>query len=180
MPEQRFSTRAKRVGQVNIPGSSSCPPLKSLYPHSSSESGCESTSRHLLTAMGVFLFFGAVMAFLAGATLIWQGTLLDYMWTLNAPAYKQLSPLGRTVGIPFLVLSATLAAAGVGWFGRYLWGWRLAVAIIASQVLGDLVGIFMGQFIRGIAGVTIAGALLFYLLRPKVRAFFVARRAIER
>ncbi len=30
-----------------------------------------------MTAMGVFLFFGAVMALLAGTTLIWRGTLLD-------------------------------------------------------------------------------------------------------
>ena len=66
------------------------------------------------------------------------------------------------------MLSASLAAAGLGWFGRRPWGWRLAVAIIATQVLGDLVSIFMGQFVRGAIGVTIAGALLFYLLRPEV------------
>jgi len=54
-----------------------------------------------MTAIGVFLFFGAIMACLAGATLIWRGTLLDHLWTLNAPAYKQLSPLGKTVGIFF-------------------------------------------------------------------------------
>jgi hypothetical protein len=101
-----------------------------------------------MKGIGVFLFFGSVMASLAGATLIWRGTLLDHMWTLNAPAYKQLSPLGKTVGIPFLVLSATLAAAGVGWFGRCLWGWRLAVVIIATQVLGDLVSILLGHFVR--------------------------------
>ena len=133
-----------------------------------------------MTAIGVFLFFGAIMAFLAGTTLIWQGTFLDHMWTLNAAAYEQLSPFGKTVGIPFLVLSASLAAAGCGWFGRRLWGWRLAVAIIATQVLGDLMSIFMGHFIRGAVGVTIAAALLLYLLRPQVRGGFVARRAIER
>jgi ABC-type branched-subunit amino acid transport system permease subunit len=133
-----------------------------------------------MTAIGVFLFFGAIMASLAGTTLIWRGTLLDHMWTLNAPAYRQLSPFGKTVGIPFLVLSAALAAAGLGWFARRLWGWKLAVVIIATQVLGDLVSIFMGQFVRGAVGVTIAGALLFYLLRPEVRGAFVARRAIER
>jgi len=54
------------------------------------------------------------------------------------------------------------------------------VAIIASQVLGDLMSIFMGHFVRGAVGVTIASALLFYLLRPEVRGAFVARRAIER
>jgi hypothetical protein len=133
-----------------------------------------------MTAIGVFLLFGATMASLAGTTLIWQGTFLDHMWTLNAPAYRQLSPFGRTVGIPFLVLSAALATAGVGWFRRRLWGWKLAVAIIATQVLGDLTSIFMGHFVMGAVGVTIAAALLLYLLRPEVRGAFVARRAIER
>jgi len=133
-----------------------------------------------MTAIGVFLFFGAVMASLAGTTLIWRGTLLDHMWTLNAPAYRQLSPFGKTIGVPFVVLSAALAAAGVGWFARRLWGWRLTVVIIATQVLGDLVSIFLGQFVRGAVGVTIAGALLFYLLRPGVKDAFIPHRAIER
>jgi len=101
-------------------------------------------------------------------------------WVLNAPVYRQLAPLGKTVGVPFLVLSAALVAAGVAWFGHRLWGWRLAVVIIATQVLGDLITIFWGHFVRGATGVAIASALLFYLLRPRVRGTFVARRAIER
>ena len=131
------------------------------------------------TAIGVFLFFGAVMASAAGTTLIWPGTLLDQVWVLNALAYKQLAPFGKIVGVPFLVLSAALAAAGVGWFGRRRWGWRLAVVIIATQVLGDLASIFMGHFVRGAAGVTIVSALLLFLLRPNVRADFT-RSAIQK
>jgi hypothetical protein len=133
-----------------------------------------------MAAIGVFLFFAAVMASLAGTTLIWRGTLLDHMWVLNAAAYRQLAPFGKTVGVPFLALSAALAVAGIGWFGRRLWGWRLAVVIIATQVVGDLVSIFMGHLARGAVGVTIASALLLFLLRPNVRADFVARSAIQR
>ena len=125
-----------------------------------------------VSAIGIFLFFGATMAALAGTTLIWRGTALDRVWVLNATAYRQLAPLGRIVGILFLVLSATLAAAGTGWFRRRLWGWRLAVGIIATQVLGDLVNFLMGDFVRGGTGIAIAGALLLYLLRPEVRAAF--------
>ena len=58
------------------------------------------------TAMGIFLFFGASMASLAAATLLWRGTALDRLWTLNPTAYKQLAPLGRIVGIFFLLLGA--------------------------------------------------------------------------
>jgi hypothetical protein len=144
------------------------------------ESAARRESSWPLTAMGVFLFFGASMALLAGTTLIWQGTFLDHIWVLNAPAYKQLAPFGKTVGVPFLVLCAALAAASVGWFGRRLWGWRLAVVIIATQVFGDLISIFMGHFVRGAVGVTIASALLLYLLRARVRGAFVVRRAIGR
>jgi len=32
-----------------------------------------------MIAVGIFLFFGATMGFLAGTTLVWRGTILDRM-----------------------------------------------------------------------------------------------------
>jgi len=125
-------------------------------------------------AVGIFLFFGAIMACLAGTTLVWRGTVLDGMWAINAPAYRQLAPFGKTVGIPLLLLGATMAVAGTAWFKRRIWGWRLAVAIIATQVFGDLVNAFMGDLVRGGVGFVIAWALLLYLLRPQVRCAFAS------
>jgi hypothetical protein len=124
------------------------------------------------TAIGVFLFFGAVMASLAATTLLWRGTVLDRLWTLNPTAYKQLAPLGRIVGILFLALSAALTTAGIGWFQCRLWGWRLAVVIISTQVLGDVVNCVRGDWLRGGTGVIIAGALLLFLWQPRIRAAF--------
>jgi hypothetical protein len=112
------------------------------------------------------------MACLAGTTLLWRGTVLERMWTLNPTAFKQLVPFGTASGIVFILLGVTLAVAGTGWFKRRLWAWRLAVAIIATQVLGDLVNVVRGDLVRGAIGFTIAGALLFYLLRSGVRAAF--------
>jgi hypothetical protein len=124
------------------------------------------------TAIGVFLFFGAMMASLAAATLLWRGSALDRIWALNPIAYKQLAPLGRTVGILFLLLGAALATAGIGWFRRRLWGWRLAVVIIATQALGDVANCVRGDLLRGGIGVIIAGALLLFLLQPEIKATF--------
>jgi hypothetical protein len=124
------------------------------------------------TAMGIFLFFGATMASLAAITLLWRGTALDGVWALNPTAYKKLTPLGGSVGILFLLLGATLTMAGIGWFRHRLWGWRLAIAIIATQVLGDVVNFFRGDFLRGGIGIIIVGGLLLFLLRPKTRAAF--------
>jgi hypothetical protein len=125
------------------------------------------------TAIGIFLFFGATMASLAAITLLWRGTALDGIWVLNPTAYRELMPLGGSVGILFLLLAATLTVAGIGWFRRRRWGWRLAIAIIATQVLGDVVSCVRGDFLRGGIGVIIAGGLLLLLLRSKVRAAFV-------
>jgi hypothetical protein len=123
-------------------------------------------------AIGLFLFFGAMMAALAATTLLWPGTPLDHAWFLNPTAYKQLIALGRTAGILFLLLSATLITAGIGWFQHRLWGWRLAVAIMSMQILGDLVNCVRGDWLRGGTGFIIAGALLLFLLQPRIRAAF--------
>src|SRR6202165_2332298 len=124
------------------------------------------------TAVGIFLFFGAIMASLAAPTLLWRGTALDRLWALNPIAYKQLAPLGGTVGILFLLLGAALTTAGIGWFRRRLWRWRLAVVIIAIQGLGGVVNCVCGDLMSGGTGVIIAGALLLFLLQHKVRTAF--------
>src|SRR5260370_36621638 len=100
------------------------------------------------TAVGIFLLFGAVMASLAATTLLWQGTRLDRLWDLNPMAYKQLAPLGTRVGIFFMLLGAALTTAGVGWFRKRLWGWRLAVVIIATHVLADGANYVLGDLLR--------------------------------
>jgi hypothetical protein len=128
-----------------------------------------------LTAVGIFLVFGSVMATLAGTSLRWPRTYLDDMWILNPRAHRDLAPYGPVAGLLFLLLGATLAVAAAGWFKRKAWGWRLAVAVIAIQVLGDLVNAFSGRAVEGAIGVTIAGLLLFYLTRPQVRAAFDPR-----
>jgi hypothetical protein len=65
-----------------------------------------------------------------------------------------------------------LAAAGIGWFGRRHWGWRLAVAIIATQIFGDVINCVRGDWLPGGIGVVIAGALLLFFLRPTVKKAF--------
>jgi len=125
-----------------------------------------------ITAVGVFLFFGAAMASIAGTTLTWPGTFLDRLWVLNPTAHKQLATFAKPAGTLFLLLAAVLAMAGTGWFKHRLWGWRLAVAVIAIQVLGDLINFFKGDYLRGGVGFSVATGLLFYLLRPVVRAVF--------
>src|SRR5579862_6209389 len=75
-----------------------------------------------LTAMGIVLSFGALVATLAGTTLLWPWTALDRMWALNPRAYAELTPLGGVVGMAFILFGMTLAVAAVGWFNVALGG----------------------------------------------------------
>ena len=125
-----------------------------------------------MTALGIFFFFGATMAFLAGFMLLRPGTVLDYLWKMNPSAYAEMAPLGRMIGPLFFLLSAVMALTGIGWFKRRSWGWILAVIIMATQFVGDLINMISGQYIRGGVGAIIAGALLLYLARPATRIVF--------
>ena len=71
-----------------------------------------------------------------------------------------------------LLVPESLAQAAVGWFRRRRWGWILGTSIIAVNALGDLVNLAIGEHLKGTVGVIIAGLLLVYMTRPRVRNYF--------
>lgn len=134
-----------------------------------------SLSRGPILALGVFLLFGALAASYAATTLLFPGTGLDRAWALNPRAHQQLLTMGRGMSVPFILLASALALAATGWFRYRLWAWRLTVAIVATQLLGDALNFYRGDFLAGAFGVLAASALLFYLFRPTIRSAFPAR-----
>jgi hypothetical protein len=51
--------------------------------------------RWAITGIGLFLLFGSAMAALAGTMLVWPGTMLDKLWSLNETADVELRETGR-------------------------------------------------------------------------------------
>ncbi|MGA9354702.1 MAG: hypothetical protein WBV46_13505 [Terriglobales bacterium] len=122
--------------------------------------------------IGIFFIFGATMAAYAAITLILQGTFLDRLWALNKQAHAALLPVANISGPLFLILSAALAAAAMGWFRRLYWGWLLGLIIVAINAVGDLANLVRGEALKGAVGVVIAGVLLIYMSRTSVRNYF--------
>jgi hypothetical protein len=112
------------------------------------------------------------MAILAGTMLFWPNTVLDRLWSLNPTAHKAFAPYGNSIGLLFYALSILLVIAAVGWFKRRIWAWRLTIAIISTQLIGDFVNLMRGDFLRGSIGLLIASGLLFFLVRSKIRTGF--------
>jgi hypothetical protein len=107
------------------------------------------------------------MASLAGTSFTFPGTSLRRIWALNPQAYAQLAPLGRLAGLVFPV-GAILGIAAAGW----LWGWRLTVDLITTQVLGGIISILSSRVFAGLTGAIVAGTFLIYLLHARVRSVF--------
>jgi hypothetical protein len=124
--------------------------------------------------IGVFFAFGAAMAAYAAVTLLRPGTILDALWALNQRGHAGLVLLGRGAVLLFAVLSMLLGLAAVGWFRRKSWGWMLGVTIIAINAAGDLINGVLGDWLKGGVGVAIAGLLLIYMTRARVRHYFGA------
>lgn len=127
-------------------------------------------------AIGIFFYFGAIMATYAGLTLMLPGTVLDRAWKLNPTAHVQLLAVGRVMGFPFVILAFALLIAGIGWFRRKLWGWWLGTSLIAINMAGDLFNALRGEWLKGAVGVVFAGLLLTYMTRRNVRGYFSRSR----
>ncbi|HET7207076.1 MAG TPA: hypothetical protein VFI95_10930 [Terriglobales bacterium] len=124
-------------------------------------------------ALGIFFYFGAVMAAYAAITLLRPGTFLDGLWVLNPQAHVALRAFGPSVAAPFSVLAIVLVLAGLGWFRHQYWGWLLGTFVIGANCAADLIHVFLGDWLRSGVGFVIAGLLLWYLTSAGVRRYFL-------
>jgi len=126
-----------------------------------------------IAALSVFFGFGAAMAGIAAASLVFPGTFLDPMWRLNPRARTAFDALG--IGAPLLLAVVSLACglACAGLWRHRRWGYWMAVAVLGFNLAGDLVNTIAGVEPRAAIGIPITAALLLYLSTRRVRGWFV-------
>lgn len=122
----------------------------------------------------IAIFFAIATSILLGVgiALLRPGSMLKVIWKLYPARRALLMPYRMWLGPGFLVLAIVMVSASVGCFRRRIWGWWLAIAIFVINGLSDAGQILIGHLLEGGIGVAVAGAILFYLSRPKVRGTF--------
>jgi uncharacterized membrane protein (DUF2068 family) len=125
-----------------------------------------------ITALSIFFLAGALISFTASVSLLFPRTLIEPMWLVNPRAYTNLSNLGPWAAVLLLAVSMSCALAAAGLWRRAQWGYKLAVALITINFVGDVGNTVMGTEPRAIVGVPIALAILVYLFSKKVREYF--------
>jgi len=132
------------------------------------------TSRpRAITALSIFFVAGAVISFIAGMSLLRPNSFLESIWRLNPHAHENLSRLGLWAGLMLSTVSMLCAAAAIGLWRGSRWGYWLALGLILTNLLGNVINVALGTEPRAIVGIPIAAALLAYLIFSKqVREFF--------
>ncbi|MEZ5994758.1 MAG: hypothetical protein R3C25_03315 [Hyphomonadaceae bacterium] len=124
------------------------------------------------TALGVFFLLSTALTAAVAISLAAPGGALDAMWALKPGAHEQLLDLRPASTLGFAALSLAMAATAYGVARRRAWGWRSALAIFAINGLGDGARAATGAWAEGLLGAAIAAAILWWLMRPPVRALF--------
>ena len=126
-----------------------------------------------LTLLSLLFVIGSFMALLALLGLLVPGGALEPIWRLNRYAQVALMEL-RWWGIGLMLVVATVCAlAAVGVWIRAPWGHRLALTILAVNLLGDVSNAVLRGDLRTLIGIPIGGAIIWYLVNPRTRAQFV-------
>jgi uncharacterized membrane protein (DUF2068 family) len=127
--------------------------------------------------LSIFFALGSVIAGLTAIALLSPGGTLEPMWRLNPQAHVAFLGMGSWAIVLMLVISAACALSAVGLWIRARWGHRLALFLLAVNLVGDATNAIARGDPRTLIGFPIAGALVVYLLNPRVRSGFRNREA---
>ena len=125
-----------------------------------------------ISALSLFFLFGAGASFVSFISLLFPGSFLDPVWQLNPRAHAGLSGMGGWAVILMGAVCLACALAAVGLWRGARWGYWLAVSLLAINLLGDVLNVFLGTEPRAVIGIPIALAILAFLMSRRVRRFF--------
>jgi hypothetical protein len=123
-------------------------------------------------ALSGFFVFGACASGISLVTLLFPGGPLDVLWRVNPRGHAALQGAGAwgMVLMAAVLLVCALTARGL-WIAAP-WGRWLALAMLSLNLAGDAVNAIVLGDPRTLIGLPVGGALIAYLLSPRVRAVF--------
>lgn len=126
----------------------------------------------VVTFLLVLFVIGIFASLISVITLAFPGTFLDVVWRVNPNAHAGLIRIGGwSVVLMSTVFVACLLTA-IGLWRRLTWGYWLAMAMLAANLIGDAINVINGTERRAIVGVPIVLLLLLFLSRRKTREYF--------
>jgi len=130
-----------------------------------------------IIALSIFFALGACIAGVTCVALLLPGGAWEPLWRLNPRAHVAFLSMG-VWAIPLMAVVAgacTVAARGL-WI-RASWGRRVALAVLAVNLVGDVANAVVRHDPRTLIGLPIGGVCIAYLFSARVRGQFAATKA---
>lgn len=146
-------------------------PGRGLIPRGAGDATATPRARGI-AALSAFFSLAACVAGLTGVALLQPGPAWEPLWRLNPRAHAAFLALD---GWAIVLMAGVAGACGLAARGLWLraaWGRRIALAILAVNLAGNVAGALLRHDARMLIGLPVGGALIAYLLSPRVRAQF--------
>ena len=115
-------------------------------------------------ALSLFFAFGVLACGLAAVLLLVPGTAMDALWRINPRGHEGFLRMGPWAILLLVAVAAACALAAAGLWRNTVRGHRVALAILAVNLVGDCANALGGDP-RSPVGVPIALALIVFLWR---------------
>jgi hypothetical protein len=119
-----------------------------------------------------FFIFGAAMSGLAATTLFWPGTWLDSIWMINPEGHAGMMAAGLAAAAGMGLLCVVMSTTARGLWAQRLWAWWIALCVLVVNAVADLATAVLQHNPRTLIGVPIAGFMVGWMLRPRIRRLF--------
>jgi hypothetical protein len=119
----------------------------------------------------IFFAAGALVCLVTMLTLAFPGSFLESIWRLKPEARVQFQEIGSAASIALMAtVGMACGLAAVGLARRTEWGRRLAIGILAANLVGDLLNALLRHDPKTLIGLPIGAVMIWYLVRKKVSA----------
>jgi hypothetical protein len=113
--------------------------------------------------LAAFFAFGVCMCALTIILLLFPGSALDRLWKLNPEAHSSFQSMGQVSVLLMGAVGSACAAAAVGLLRGAAWGKRLAMVILAANLIGGVANAVLRHDLRSLIGLPIGGGMIIYL-----------------
>jgi len=116
----------------------------------------------------IFFAAGALICLVTMLALAFPGSFLESIWQFKPEARVQFLQIGRGASIALMaVVGAACGSAVIGLARNAEWGRRLAIAVLAVNLIGDSLNALLRHDPKTLIGLPIGGLMIWYLSRAR-------------
>ena len=116
----------------------------------------------------IFFAAGALICLVTMLALAFPGSFLESIWQLKPEARVQFLEIGRGAAIAVMaVVGVACGSAAIGLARNAEWGRRLAIALLAVNLIGDSLIALLRHDPKTLIGLPIGGLMIWYLSRAR-------------